>query len=148
EQAGNALNIWADKTTNRYLLTQPPTPEVYTGPDQPRDLVDPVPTTWFQSINPLAIFVLAPPFAFLWTWLARRGWNPSIPTKMAFGVLTMGLATALMTWSANYENGPTTVPYAGPLPDGVVVNDQGQLCKKEKDGKLTPFHQGRLLYSA
>jgi POT family proton-dependent oligopeptide transporter len=148
EQAGNALNIWADKTTNRYLLTQPPTPEVYTGPDQPRDMVDPVPTTWFQSINPLAIFVLAPPFAFLWTWLARRGWNPSIPTKMAFGVLTMGLATALMTWSANYENGPTTVPFAGPLPDGVVLNDQNQLCKQEKDGTKVPFHQGRLLYNA
>jgi POT family proton-dependent oligopeptide transporter len=148
EQAGNALNIWADKTTNRYLLSQPPTPEVYTGPDQPRDMVDPVPTTWFQSINPLAIFVLAPPFAFLWTWLARRGWNPSIATKMAFGVLTMGLATALMTWAANCENGPTTVPYVGALPEGVVVNDQEQLCKKEKDGKLTPFHQGRLLYSS
>jgi POT family proton-dependent oligopeptide transporter len=148
EQAGNALNIWADKTTNRYLLTQPPEPPVYTGPDQPIDMVDPVPTTWFQSINPLAIFVLAPPFAFLWTWLARRGWNPSIPTKMAFGVLTMGLATALMTWAAAAENGPTTVSFAGPLPEGVVVNDQNQLCKKEKDGTLVPFHQGRLLYDA
>jgi POT family proton-dependent oligopeptide transporter len=148
EQAGNALNIWADKTTNRYLLTQPPSPPVYTGPDERLDVVDPVPTTWFQSINPLAIFVLAPPFAFLWTWLARRGWNPSIATKMAFGVLTMGLATALMTWSAAYENGPTTVPYAGPIPDGVVVNDQNQLCKEEKEGKKVPFHQGRLLYNA
>jgi proton-dependent oligopeptide transporter, POT family len=146
EQAGNALNIWADKTTNRYLIAQPPPPPVYTGPDERLDMVDPVPTTWFQSINPLAIFVLAPPFAFLWTWLARRGWNPSIPTKMAFGVLTMGLATALMTWAAARENGTTNVSYAGPLPDGVTLNGQNQLCKKEKDGTLTPFHQGRLWY--
>jgi POT family proton-dependent oligopeptide transporter len=146
EQAGNALNIWADKTTDRYLTTQAPPPPVYTGPDERKGVLDPVPTTWFQSVNPFAIFVLAPPFAFLWTWLARRGWNPSIATKMAFGVLCISVSTGLMTWAAARENGPTTASYTGPIPDGVYLNDQNQLCGKDKDGNLVPFHQGRLTY--
>src|SRR5262249_46211759 len=147
EQAGNALNLWADKTTNRYLTAEAPERPRFTGPDKPAGVLDPVPTTWFQSINPFAIFILAPPFAILWTWLARRGWNPSIPTKMALGVLLMSASTGIMTWSAARENGPTSVPFAGPIPDGVALNDQNQLCRKE-DGTLVTFHQGRLTYDA
>jgi POT family proton-dependent oligopeptide transporter len=145
EQAGNALNIWADKTTNRYLTMPAPKPPLYTGGEKQEGLLDPVPTTWFQSINPLAIFVLAPPFAFLWTWLARRGWNPSIPTKMAIGVVFASAAMGIMAWAAARENGQTTVPYAGPIPEGLALNDQNQVCRKE-DHKLVPFHQGRLTY--
>jgi POT family proton-dependent oligopeptide transporter len=145
EQAGNALNIWADKTTNRYLTTQAPTPPVYTGSEE-SGVINPMPTTAFQSINPVAIFVLAPPFAFLWTWLARRGWNPSIPAKMAFGVLCASASMGIMAWAASYESGPTSVSYSGPIPEGVFLNDQNQLCSKEKDGKLVPYHQGRLTY--
>jgi POT family proton-dependent oligopeptide transporter len=146
EQAGNALNLWADKETNRYLVTAAPEPPVYTGPDKRLDLIDPVPTAWFQSINPLAIFVLAPPFAALWTWLARRGWNPSIPTKMAVGVLFASAGMGIMAWSAVYENGPTTVSYAGPLPPGVAVNGKGQLGIGEKEEDLEPVQKGRLTY--
>jgi POT family proton-dependent oligopeptide transporter len=148
EQAGNALNLWADKTTDRYLTTPAPPPPVHTGPDTRLGVLDPAPTAWFQSINPLAIFVLAPPFAFLWTWLARRGWNPPIPTKMAFGVLLMSASTAIMTWSATRENGATTVSYVGPIPAGVALNQQGQLCRIEEGGSLMPFHQGRLTYDS
>jgi POT family proton-dependent oligopeptide transporter len=148
EQAGNALNLWADKTTNRYLTTQAPTPPVYTGPDQRQGVVDPVPTTWFQAINPLAIFVLAPLFAILWTSLARRGWNLSIPTKMACGVLLVSASMAIMAWAAAHENGPTTVSFAGPLPEGVALNEQNQLSRAEEGGHLVPFHQGRLSYDA
>src|SRR5262249_37751671 len=140
EQAGNALNLWADKHTERYLTQPSPPPSLYPEvPEKPatpsaaanepaepegfwtrwitmwrplpsssadgeskgwwewfKGLWNPVATEWFQSINALAIFVLAPVFAALWTWLDRRGWNPSIPTKMAIGVLLMSLAFALM----------------------------------------------------
>ncbi|MFO0929116.1 MAG: peptide MFS transporter [Gemmataceae bacterium] len=105
EQAGNVLNLWADKHTDRYLtqpLEPPPLfPEVHDEPagadgETPRPAgvwqrfatlfrlksdpnragegwgewlaksINPVPTTWFQAINALAIFVLAPLFAWLW----------------------------------------------------------------------------------
>jgi POT family proton-dependent oligopeptide transporter len=145
EQAGNALNVWADKVTNRYLTTQAPPPPLYPGHEEQRGVLDPVPTAWFQTINPLAIFVLAPPFAALWTWLSRRGWNPSIPSKMALGVVLMSASMAIMAWSAKRENGPTSVSYAGPIPDGVDVNSQKQLCRVEED-RLVPYHAGRLTY--
>jgi POT family proton-dependent oligopeptide transporter len=145
EQAGNALNVWADKVTDRYLTTKAPPPALFPGDEEQRGVLDPIPTTWFQAINPLAIFVLAPPFAALWTWLSRRGWNPSIPSKMALGVLLMSASMGIMTWSAKRENGPTTESYAGPIPDGVLLNDQNQLCRKE-DGVLVPYHAGRLTY--
>jgi POT family proton-dependent oligopeptide transporter len=145
EQAGNALNVWADKITDRYLTTQAPPPPLFPGNEEQRGVLDPIPTAWFQTINPFAIFVLAPPFAALWTWLARRGWSPSIPSKMALGVLLMSASMGIMAWSAKRENAPTTESYAGPIPDGVSLNDKNQLCRKE-DGTLVPYHAGRLAY--
>ena len=104
EQAGNVLNIWADKFTDRGLIVAQPPPAVFTVvKDNVGDAKDDtevglgdrfsnmfklkpsiagaasdskgaeadsrfiIPTTWFQSINALAIFVLAPLFAFMWT---------------------------------------------------------------------------------
>jgi POT family proton-dependent oligopeptide transporter len=148
EQAGNALNVWADKVTDRYLTTEAPPPPLFPGAETRAGVLDPISTTSFQSINPVAIFALAPPFAALWTFLARRGWNPSIPTKMALGVLLVSGSMGLMTWAATRENGTTTESYAGPLPDGIEVNDQGHLSHKDKDGRLVPYHAGRLTYDA
>src|SRR5438067_12371193 len=115
EQAGNVLNLWADKHTERYLTQPPPPAELVPEPPpeaakgdsaapergkglwqrfrdmfrlKPRPAtpwaqwlqksLNPVPTAWFQSINALAIFVFAPLFAWLWLYLDRRGWQPSI----------------------------------------------------------------------
>lgn len=38
------------------------------------------------------IVALAPIFAWLWPWLARRGLNPSTPAKMAIGLAVAGLS--------------------------------------------------------
>jgi proton-dependent oligopeptide transporter, POT family len=185
EQAGNAMNIWADKISDRFLTTpmQPPSvyPEVQesagagaqaateTAPqgegvlerlgnmfkmkptpadatEESGSVLNPVPTAWFQSINALAIFILAPVFAFTWTWLDRRGMNPSIPTKMAIGVLLMALAFAVMIGAANRENQPLEVRLQGTsLPPAIKLNAQNQLSQEE-DGVLEPYHAGRLTY--
>ena len=185
EQAGNAMNLWADKTTDRYLSIPAPTPSVFPetadtgakpgGAAAPAPsgglmrwvtmwqlkpaaahknqswwdwwvgLWNPVSTEWFQSINPLAIFVLAPPFAFLWVWLDRRRMNPSTPVKMAFGLLLMSAAGGLMIFSAQWEDGPTDVKLAGNLPQKVHLNDKDQLVSVEAD---RPFQAGRLTYDA
>ena len=44
------------------------------------------PASWFQSINPLAIIILAPVFSMLWGKLAKVNMEPSSPLKMAFGL--------------------------------------------------------------
>ncbi len=59
-----------------------------------------VPTTWFQSVNPLFIIMLAPVFGGVWTILARRKLNPSQPVKIALGLIFLGLGYVVITWGA------------------------------------------------
>ncbi len=142
EQAGNAMNVWADQTTQRYLTDPPPEPTIY--PEAPVDVADlglwptvkaslsklvainPVNTTNFQSINALAIVIFAPIFAWLWLFLAKRHINLSIAAKMAIGVFLQGIAFSLMIWSVKYEN-QTSTHAATALPSGVVTQEEGRL---------------------
>ncbi|CAL9466129.1 peptide MFS transporter [Streptomyces sp. enrichment culture] len=48
------------------------------------------PSTWFQSINPLFIILLAPVFASLWLALNRRGKEPTTTGKFAFALVMTG----------------------------------------------------------
>ena len=50
------------------------------------------PSTWFQSINPLFIILLAPLFASMWLALNRRGKEPSTTVKFAFALVVTGLS--------------------------------------------------------
>lgn len=109
---------------------------------------NPVPTPWFQSINPLMILLLAPLFALLWTWLDRRGLNPSIPVKMGLGVLLMALAFGVMVLAAQREALPSAVPLPGGLPPGLTVNAQNQVCPVEEGQAGAPFNAGRLTFDA
>ena len=138
EQAGNALNLWADQTTNRYLTATPPPvpapPEEQAKADAGwLTFLNPVPTAWFQSINPLAIFILAPVLAWLWVRMERKGYGTSIPTKISIGVLLMSAAFIFMVLAAQYENGESSVPLPlSKLPPGI----------EEVDGKLRPASEG------
>jgi POT family proton-dependent oligopeptide transporter len=50
-----------------------------------------VPTTWFQSLNALFIFTLAPLFSFVWQRLAKTKLNPNGPQKFAIGLILLGI---------------------------------------------------------
>jgi len=104
---------------------------------------NPMPTAWFQSINALAIFTIAPIFAWLWVFLDRKGWQPSIPLKMALGLVAMSASMAVMLAAAKEENRLTEVPWGKALPAGISVTDMHQLAHG-KAGHLEPFHAGRL----
>ncbi|WP_405021446.1 peptide MFS transporter [Kitasatospora sp. NBC_00070] len=54
------------------------------------------PSSWFNSVNPLFIIILAPVFAWLWQWLAARSRNPGAPVKFALGLLLIGASFGLM----------------------------------------------------
>ena len=73
EQAGASLTFFAAEQTDRNLF----------GTE--------IPTSFFQSINAVLIIVLAPLFAFLWTFLGRRNWEPSSPAKQAWGLLFLSI---------------------------------------------------------
>ncbi len=139
EQAGNAMNVWADQTTNRYVTqTAPPAdpyPQIHTDIAEVglgetignvfKKLVsfNPVSTTSFQSINALAIVLFAPIFAWLWLFLARNNIKLSIAGKMAIGVFLQGMAFALMIWATTYENGQSQAELAE-LPRNLVTKEK------------------------
>ena len=50
-----------------------------------------MPASYFQSFNPVMIVVLAPLFASFWSFLGRRGLEPSSPRKQAIGLLLLSL---------------------------------------------------------
>jgi proton-dependent oligopeptide transporter, POT family len=56
-----------------------------------------VPTSWFQSLNPLFIVLLAPVISMLWVKLAnsKRG-DLNIPTKMGLGMILLGLGYMIL----------------------------------------------------
>jgi POT family proton-dependent oligopeptide transporter len=79
EQQGNTMQSWADDQTRW--------PVVFGFQ---------IPSTWFQSINPLAIIVLAPLLDIFWRFQNRRGTEPSSLTKMAIGSIVLGLSFVVM----------------------------------------------------
>jgi len=89
-------------------------------------LWNPVSAEWFQSVNPVAIFVLAPIFAWLWTFLARKKRNPSTATKMALGITLMAAAFAVMIIAAKIEDKESRVPLAS-YPNAVKLADGGKI---------------------
>lgn len=48
------------------------------------------PSTWFQSLNPLFVMTLAPVFAWLWIWLARKNQEPTTIVKFAMALVLVG----------------------------------------------------------
>ncbi len=146
EQAGNAMNLFADKVTNRYVTEPMPEPSVFPesvsapseGAAVPAQgawakwvgLWNPVKTEWFQSINAAAIFVFAPLFAWLWVWLPKKGIRLSIPAKIAIGVFLQGMAFALMTWAIRYESQLSSAPLAA-LPPGVTVDAENRVIFRD-----------------
>lgn len=82
EQAPTSLNLFAKDFTNRSIGSWE------------------IPATWFQNVNSIFIVLLAPVFAAIWLSLAKRGANPSSPTKFAFGLLAGGAGFGIMILAA------------------------------------------------
>lgn len=83
EQQGNTMQTWADEKTVWPVIGR-----------------FHVPSTWFQSFNPLFIFLFAPLLDIFWRWQARRGSEPSSVAKMAIGSFILGLSFIVMVIGA------------------------------------------------
>jgi POT family proton-dependent oligopeptide transporter len=68
-----------------------------------------IPAAAFQSINAFFIITLAPLFNILWLTLAKRGWEPSTPTKFALSLIQLGLGFLLLVYGAGLATDPTQV---------------------------------------
>jgi POT family proton-dependent oligopeptide transporter len=76
EQAGSSLNLFADRLTNLHMF----------GRD--------VPSSTFQSIQPLFVILLSPLFGILWLWMGRK--EPSSPGKFTLGLIFVGIGFLLL----------------------------------------------------
>ncbi|MEN9510370.1 MAG: hypothetical protein RLZZ370_189 [Bacteroidota bacterium] len=87
EQAGGALSLYTDKYIDREVS----------------DFL--IPTSWFQSVNPLFIVMLAPLFTILWSGLNRSNKEPNTPVKMGLGMILLGLGFLLMVGAVLQRGG-------------------------------------------
>ncbi len=78
EQTGTTLNLFADKLTDRNVFGYE------------------IPTSWFQSINPVFIITLAPVLAVVWTKLAERKVALPSVAKQGLGLVLLSGAFWLM----------------------------------------------------
>ncbi|MGH7665162.1 MAG: peptide MFS transporter [Gemmatimonadaceae bacterium] len=109
EQAGSSMNLFADRQTDR----------VVAGWE--------VPSTWFQSVNPLLIIIFAAPFAMLWSKLGRVGKEPSTPLKMALGLFLLGSGFLFMVAGAKLADaGDLVSPFW--LVAAYTFHTWGELC--------------------
>ncbi len=79
EQVGNTVALWADVGITR----------------QVGSLV--IPMTWFQSLNPLLVFVMTPPLLTYWRKRAEVGKEPPPTRRMALGAFIVALSYALLS---------------------------------------------------
>jgi POT family proton-dependent oligopeptide transporter len=110
EQAGSSFTFLADKIVNREFGD-------WTFPN-----------AWFQSVNSLAIILLAPLIALIWVWMGRRNSEPSIPRKFGLGLIFNGLAFLLLMFALS-----KLVDDAGKIPFWTlfmvyVIQSVGELC--------------------
>jgi POT family proton-dependent oligopeptide transporter len=74
EQQGNTIQLFADRNTDWHILGWE------------------LPSTWFQSVNPMFIFLLTPLLNMFWGRQAKRGREPASVSKMTIGCLLLGLS--------------------------------------------------------
>ena len=109
EQAGSSFTFLADNIVNRQLGS-------FLWP-----------TAWFQTVNSVAIIVLAPVMA--WVWVALGKANPSIPRKFGLGLLFNGFAFLLLMFALSKLVGPVDgkIPF-WTLCAVYVIQSVGELC--------------------
>ena len=109
EQAGSTLNLFADRNTRTAFLGLP------------------FPSSWFQSMNSLFLWVFAPVFAWIWLRLAQRRQEPSSPAKFALGLVLVGAGFAVLIWAARMaEQGILVSPMW--LTVTYLLHTWGELC--------------------
>jgi POT family proton-dependent oligopeptide transporter len=72
EQQGNTIQLFADQSTDWHIFGWE------------------MPSTWFQSINPLFIFIFAPFLNMVWAKQATKKKEPTSVAKMAIGSVLLG----------------------------------------------------------
>ena len=129
EQAGGSLNLYTDKYVDK----------------------GGVPTSLFQSINPIYIVLLAPIFAALWQWLGKKGLEPSAPAKFGLALTQLGLGFLIFVWGAGSADPAvmTSVVFVFLI---YLLHTTGELCLSPVGlsamARLSPIHLASFVMGA
>lgn len=129
EQAGGSLSLYTDRFVDRQG----------------------VPTSLFQSINPIYIVLLGPLFAALWAWLGKRGLEPSAPAKFGLALAQVGFAFLVFTWGAQSVGMAVMTPVIFVFLI-YLFQTTGELCLSPVGlsamTRLAPLHLGSFIMGA
>jgi POT family proton-dependent oligopeptide transporter len=109
EQASASMTLYADRVLDRSILGWELT------------------ASQFGSLNAFFIFLFAPLFAWLWTFLGRRGLEPSTPVKFALGIAQAGLGFGALVIGAASPN-ETGLVAAYWMVLAYLLHTTGELC--------------------
>lgn len=127
EQAGSSLNLYTDRYVDRSIF----------GFE--------VPASVFQSVNAIYIVLLAPVFAGLWTWLGRKGLEPSAPAKFGLALMQLGIGFLVLVAGAATGN-LTPVLFIFLI---YLFHTTGELCLSPVGlsamNRLAPAHMASLI---
>ncbi|MEJ8554393.1 peptide MFS transporter [Tepidibacter sp. Z1-5] len=114
EQAGSSLTIYTQDYINRNI-----------GSFE-------VPVSWFQSLNPFFIVLLAPVLSKIWITLSKREQGDlKIPVKMALGLILLGLGFLLMVGAVLQRGGSDDIAIKANmmwLVGAYLFHTLGELC--------------------
>jgi proton-dependent oligopeptide transporter, POT family len=129
EQAGGSLSLYTDRYVDRQG----------------------VPTSLFQSINPIYIVLLGPLFAWLWQTLGRRGLEPSAPAKFGLALAQVGFAFLVFAWGARSVGMDVMTPVIFVFLI-FLFQTTGELCLSPVGlsamTRLAPLHLGSFIMGA
>jgi proton-dependent oligopeptide transporter, POT family len=108
EQAGSTFTLFAERLTRNTFL----------GFN--------FPSSWFQSVNSLFIWLLAPVFAWFWIRLGKR--EPSSPAKFAWGLLFVGLGFLVLVFGARLSGPEGLLVSPTWLISVYLLHSIGELC--------------------
>lgn len=109
EQAGASLTFFADEQTDRHI-----------GGWE-------MPAAYFQSFNPIMIVTLAPLFAAIWSFLGKRGVEPSSPRKQAIGLFLLALGYLFIAFGVKDVEPGVKVSMVW-LTGLYLIHTMGELC--------------------
>ena len=110
EQAGSSVNLFTDRNVDRDFFG-----------------LFVIPTTVFQSVNPLFIIIFAPIFSYLWIRLSEANKEPSTPLKFGLGIFQLGIGFGVLYWGAKNASSDGQVAMIW-LVLGYMFHTTGELC--------------------
>jgi POT family proton-dependent oligopeptide transporter len=108
EQAGSTLTLFAERHTRLEVFGVS------------------FPSSWFQTVQPIFVILLAPVFAWLWIRLATR--EPSVPAKFGLGLLFMSLSFFVLVPAGLMASGEGVRVSPWWLVASYAISELGELC--------------------